>query len=180
MSIVPLALPGVFLLDAFHATDERGTFVKTLHGPTLVEAGLESEFPESFYSTSKHGVLRGMHFQRPPHDHAKLVHVVAGEVLDAVIDLRREGGHYGQAITVSLQAGTPQLLYIPRGCAHGFCTVSEEATMLYFTSTPHAPESDAGIRWDSAGSDWPGTEHTVSERDAALPALSAFETPFLT
>ena len=155
--------------------DSRGSFVKLLHGPSFEAAGLEWRFPEQYCSTSRQGVLRGMHFQTPPHDHAKLVYCLSGRVLDVALDLRRGSQTYGQAFSAELDGEITAGLYLPRGFAHGFLTLSEEATLAYFVETVHAPESDAGVRWDSFGFAWPTDNPPTSPRDAALPLFGDLE-----
>lgn len=171
-------IPGCFeLLPKVHK-DKRGTFVKTFHEPAFKKLGLHAAFPEEFYSVSGKGVLRGLHFQAPPEDQVKLVCCLEGEVLDAVLDLRKKSGTYGKAFTLKLNAKKGNMLYIPRGCAHGFYSLSAKSLMLYKTSTVHSVEKDAGILWNSAGIKWPCKKPLISPRDAAFPALKDFKSPF--
>ena len=175
--ILTTALQGCLIVKPRIRSDARGRFVKTLHKTLFSEMGLESGFCEQYHSTSARGVLRGLHFQTPPHDHVKLVTCLTGEVLDALVDLRVGSPTYGVAETVALSGAEALLLYIPRGIAHGFCTRSEEALMLYNVTSEYAPTHDTGIRWDSVGIAWPG-DPVVSERDAGFVALAHFESPF--
>ena len=178
MELVPTALSGCFEIKPRVFTDNRGQFVKTFHKELFAQANLATEYVEQFYSHSRQGVLRGLHFQTPPRDHAKLVFCVAGDVLDAVVDLRAGSPTYGRHIVIQLSAGAANMIYVPSGMAHGFYTLSSTATMVYNTTSVHAPEHDGGIRWDSAGIRWPGERPIVSPRDAAFPALADFQTPF--
>lgn len=173
-------IPGVKLITLNAIEDERGWFLKTFHAPTFAAVGLETDFPESFVSLSKRNVIRGMHFQTPPHDHAKIVRCLIGRVLDVVLDLRRQSATYGQYATFKLDAANPQAVYIPRGMAHGFLTLSDEAVLEYHTSTVHHPASDSGIRWDSFGFDWGLGEavSTLSARDRAFAAFDMADLPF--
>lgn len=172
------AIPGCFeLLPKVHK-DKRGTFVKTFHAPGFKKLGLHADFTEEFYSASKKGVLRGLHFQTPPQDHIKVVSCLRGEVLDAVLDLRKKSGTYGKHFTLKLNAEKGNMLYIPKGCAHGFYSLSADSVMLYKTSTIHSVENDAGILWNSAGIKWPGKKPLISPRDAAFPELRDFKSPF--
>jgi dTDP-4-dehydrorhamnose 3,5-epimerase len=159
--------------------DARGTFQKIFRSDSLAKKGFTGTFRESFISFSKPNVLRGMHFQLPPHDHWKLVNCVKGKVLDVCVNLR-QGESYGavHAFELSEQAG--HSLLIPPGYAHGFLTQgSEEAGILYLTSTEHHPEYDAGIRWDSFGYQWPNSSDIVlSDRDRAFPAMDDFASPW--
>jgi dTDP-4-dehydrorhamnose 3,5-epimerase len=172
-------IDGVKLITLAPIHDERGWFLKTFHAPTFAAAGLETAFPESFVSISKRNVIRGMHFQTPPHDHAKIVRCISGQVLDVALDIRRDSKTYGQHVTFTLAATNPQAVYVPRGIAHGFLTVSDEAVLEYHTSTVHHPASDKGIRWDSFDCQWPlqGAPLT-SPRDAAFARLADFQSPF--
>ena len=135
-------------------SDERGSFVKTFHKEMFLDRGLECNFAEEYYSISKQGVLRGMHFQRPPHHHAKLVYCVSGKVIDVVVDLDEKKAN---------------AIYIPPGLAHGFYTLSKQAMLIYKVTTMYAPDHDTGIRWDSAGIEWPNKDPIVSIRDQNLP-----------
>jgi dTDP-4-dehydrorhamnose 3,5-epimerase len=122
-------------------------------------------------------VVRGMHFQLPPHDHEKLVYVTAGSILDVVVDLRRTSGTYGQVFSVELVEHQSSL-FIPRGFAHGFLALSPNATVVYNVATGYQPTADAGIRWDSLGFAWPVAAPIMSDRDAAFPSLAEFSSPF--
>lgn len=180
MQIVQELLPGCFVLQAQHGADARGHFVKTYHQDRFAALGLPLVPAEAFHSLSLRHVIRGMHFQRPPHAHAKLVYCTQGRVLDVLLDLRR-GPHHGRSASVVLAAEQPLLVYIPKGIAHGFMAQSEQALMHYMTSTVHAPEADCGIRWDSFGFDWglpAGVAPLLSPRDQAHPTLADFDSPF--
>jgi dTDP-4-dehydrorhamnose 3,5-epimerase len=166
------------LIKPFFNEDERGSFVKTFHADEFAAQGLDNDFRESFYSESKKGVIRGMHFQLPPEDHSKLVFCTTGEVLDVILDLRKDSPMFGKAKSFSLSAENRDMLYIPKGCAHGFYTVSDIATVFYFTSTVHSKPHDTGIRYDSFGFDWPGLGHVLSARDKSFITLDEFDSPF--
>jgi len=175
--IVDTLLPGCVLLEAPRFEDARGSFVKTFHRDVFAELGIRLDVAEEYYSVSHRGVIRGMHFQVPPHDHDKLVLCTRGEVLDVVVDLRRGAGH-GRVASTTLSADNRRVLFVPRGVAHGFVARTDEATMLYKTSTVHAPESDRGVRWDSFGFDWGVDAPVLSDRDRRHPALAEFDSPF--
>lgn len=172
-------LPGVHVIESFHAVDERGQFVKTLRSDWLKSAGVQFELREEFYSVSQRGVLRGMHFQIPPADHQKLVTCIVGTVLDVLLDVR-SGPTYGQTWSLELSAANPRTLLIPRGIAHGFLSLSQGSIMLYKTDHPHSPDHDCGIAWDSFDFDWPleGMAPLTSDRDSHHPPLADWETPF--
>ncbi len=160
-------------------TDNRGSLVKTFHEPTFIKKKLFVGFKECFYSTSKKGVLRGMHFQLPPHDHSKMVYVVAGQVMDVVLDLRIGSPSFGQYDVFELSYKVGNMAYIPIGVAHGYLVLSDEATVVYQTGTVHNVGCDAGIRWDSFGVDWPETNVLMSERDWSFPRMQEFRSPFM-
>ncbi|MEQ9886776.1 MULTISPECIES: dTDP-4-dehydrorhamnose 3,5-epimerase [Pectobacterium] len=176
MKINATNLDGIYEIDNKLFKDERGFFVKTFHAPTFIENGLEGDFTESFYSTSHKGVLRGMHFQLPPYDHTKLVYCVSGEILDVVVDIRIGSKTFGEYFSTTLSSEKANALYIGRGYAHGFLALSESATMVYMTSTVHAPDHDSGIRWDSFGFDWNGKDvkYIISQRDLNFPLLKSW------
>ncbi len=171
-------LPGLLLLEAPIQRDPRGSFTKVFHAEAFKAAGLRTDFKESYYSTSATGVLRGMHFQLPPHAHAKLVYVTAGRVLDVALDLRR-GPSYGKYFSTELTTEQGQMLYMPEGFAHGFYVAEGPATMVYLVTSEYAPASDAGVRWDSFGFTWPAATPGMSVRDAALPVLQDFGSAFI-
>lgn len=172
-------LPGVFEINLFHATDRRGTFVKPYHKDTLETHGLVSEFRESFYSTNKKGVIRGMHFQYPPHEHAKIVYCTSGKLIDVILDLRKGSPTFGKWAHVELSGDNYKAVYLPVGVAHGFCALEDNTTMVYLTSTVHTPVSDAGVLYNSFEYPWPVENPVLSERDLAFPALANLNTPFL-
>jgi len=178
VDFLPTAIPGCFEIKPRVQEDERGLFVKTFHADAFRERGLAYSFAEEYYSVSHQRVLRGFHFHLPPHNHAKLVYCLAGEVLDAVVDLRRGSSTFGQYELFELTAKKKNILYIPSGLAHGFYVQSGDALMIYKTTTLYSPEHDAGIRWDSVGINWPDKSPIVSERDHKFVRLAEFESPF--
>jgi dTDP-4-dehydrorhamnose 3,5-epimerase len=179
MDFEPLGLPGAWLVQARVLHDARGSFVKAFHAPTFAARGLRTDWREDYVSSSHLGVLRGMHFQTPPADHAKLVFCTAGAVLDLVLDLRRGSPTYGEHRAVTLSAENGFGLYIPSGLAHGFLSVSALSTMHYKVTSVHAPEHDAGIAWNSFGFPWPTNDPRLSDRDRQHPPLEDFQSPFV-
>ncbi len=170
-------LPGAWHLRLKRFVDARGSFVKTYARSVFAAQGVAIELLEEFYSISHRDVIRGLHFQLPPHNHAKLVYCPVGAVLDVLVDLRRGPGQ-GQVRSVELRGDEPSVLLIPSGIAHGFRALRDDSLMVYKTTTEHAPSHDAGIRWDSIGFDWGATAPIVSARDSAHPALADFDSPF--
>ena len=178
MTIKSEPLPGVFLLKPRVFSDHRGFFVKTFQDEAYRELGFQFQPTEEFYSSSQKNVLRGMHFQVPPQDHAKLVYCLKGGVLDVLLDLRKESPMFGQAVSAELSSKNYLQFYIPRGVAHGFLALVDDSVMIYKTSTSHSPVHDAGIRWDSFGFDWGVGAPIISTRDAGLAAFEVFTSPF--
>jgi dTDP-4-dehydrorhamnose 3,5-epimerase len=119
-----------------------------------------------------------MHFQTPPHDHAKIVNCVSGRVLDVVLDLRKNSQSYGKAIGKELTASNETTLFIPRGCAHGFYSYEDNSIICYVVETNHNKDSDKGDLWNSFGFKWPSEQAILSDRDLQFPTLQEFENPF--
>src|SRR5258706_12995753 len=140
----PTALPGCLELTAVVRKDARGHFIKTVHAGFFDSHAMRSDFREQYYSVSHRNVLRGLHFQLPPQQHAKLVYCTAGSVLDAVLDLRA-GETYGRHILVEIGAEKANMIYIPEGCAHGFLTLSDSATLVYNVTSVYSAQHDTGI-----------------------------------
>jgi dTDP-4-dehydrorhamnose 3,5-epimerase len=178
MQLIPTILPGCLEIRPFYSQDERGTFVKTFHANQFSKIGLPIEWREEYYSKSYKDVIRGMHFQTPPFDHEKLVYCLQGSVLDVVVDLRKSSPTFCRYVAVELNAKTGHGLYIPKGMAHGFRVLSQEALMAYKVTTEYAPENDSGIRWDSFGFNWGLEKPIVSVRDAAHVNLSEYLSHF--
>ncbi|MDP2139062.1 MAG: dTDP-4-dehydrorhamnose 3,5-epimerase [Candidatus Didemnitutus sp.] len=175
---LPINIPGVRLFEPRVFRDPRGDFVKTFHKEAYAGLGIQFVLAEQFYSVSKKNVLRGMHFQLPPHDHAKLVYCVAGRVLDVLLDLRKDSPNFGKSIGIEMGVEDHRILYIPSGLAHGFLSLEDQSLMIYQTSAIHAPCHDVGIHWDSFGFKWPVQHPIVSTRDAAFQPLVDFTSPF--
>ncbi len=172
------SLPPVRELRPKLFSDVRGLFVKTFVRTEFARLGLRTDFAESYYSLSHERVVRGMHFQTPPHDHAKLVYCLTGRVLDVVVDLRRREATYGHVSTTEISSDIGNLLYIPPGFAHGFLVLEAPAIMLYHVTSEYAPAADAGFRWDSIGFNWPEPCPVVSARDAGFQSFADFISPF--
>lgn len=172
-------IPGCNEIQPRIFEDARGRFVKVFNHDEFAKLNLETDFSEEYYSHSIRGVIRGMHFQAPPSEHVKVVYCVQGEVQDVVLDLRIGSPSYGQAVGITLSAQQGNLIYIPKGIAHGFCTTSETATLVYMVSTVYDPQNDVGILWNSFGHKWPATQPVLSQRDSSFLPLKKFESPFV-
>jgi dTDP-4-dehydrorhamnose 3,5-epimerase len=180
MNLVGEPLPGVKILKPFVFADTRGDFVKPFHEGQLAEHGISMAVKEEFFSTSQTGVLRGMHFQLPPHAHQKLVYCITGRVLDVLLDLRTDSPSYGSCAAFELSAANRHLVYIPVGFAHGFLCLEDNSCLVYKTDAVHAPSADSGILWNSFGFEWPlnGIDPVISSRDLTHPAFANFASPF--
>lgn len=178
MKIESTTLPGCFLLQPDVREDARGRFVKPFNRAWFQQNGLDHAFEEVFYSVSHRGVLRGLHFQTPPHEHAKLVYCMAGRAFDVLLDIRVGSPTEGRHACFELSAVQGNMLYMPPGIAHGFCALSDDVRMVYQTTSAHEPASDQGILWNTAGIRWPDMPHTVSDRDQAFAAYADFSSPF--
>jgi len=170
---IPTSLEGVLRIKPFVYEDERGIFLETYRSSAFEAAGLGLDFVQQNHSRSHMGVLRGLHYQRPPYGQAKLIRVIRGRVWDVVVDLRSDSASYGRWEGHTLYAQDGCLLYVPEGFAHGFLALEEGSELLYACSAEYRPESEAGVRWNDPelSIPWPLREVIVSARDAALPFL---------
>jgi dTDP-4-dehydrorhamnose 3,5-epimerase len=166
-------IPGCFEIQCKSVGDERGRFVKTYAASAFTLIGLATPFAECFYSVSKVRVLRGMHFQLPPADHAKLVYCLSGAVLDIALDLRCDSPAFQQAESFLLDEESARAVYLPKGLAHGFYVLQGPALMMYHVTAEYDPALDAGLCWDSFDFQWLDPKPIVSERDRNLPAMHA-------
>ena len=168
-----LANPEVLLIEPRTVRDNRGHFMETYKRSEFAAAGVTDVFVQENQSSSQGRVLRGLHYQRPPHAQSKLVRVVAGKVFDVVVDLRPDSPTSGRWVGLNLSADDRSLLYIPSWCAHGFCVLSERAEVVYHASAEYSPECEAGVMWNdpALGIDWPIKDPIVSERDRNWPPL---------
>ena len=169
-----LEIPGVLLITPRVYADTRGSFMETYKRSEFAAAGIPEIFVQQNHSTSLHGVLRGLHFQRPPLAQSKLIRVVSGRIFDVAVDLRPDspGGRRWVGVELSAEAGS--LMYVPERCAHGFCVLSERAEVVYLTSSEYSPEHESGIMWNDPELNiaWPVPDPIVSGRDAHWPPLA--------
>jgi dTDP-4-dehydrorhamnose 3,5-epimerase len=178
MKLHETIIPGCFEIEYISREDARGSFVKTFHSTAFREMGLEADFLESFFSYSHRNVLRGMHFQLPPADGAKLVYCMQGHVLDVALDLRVGSPAYGEYASFELSAKKAAAAYIPRGVAHGFCTLEADSAVVYHVTSEYDSKLDSGVLWDSFGFPWPGKAPVISERDSRFASFRDFKGPF--
>lgn len=167
-------IEGVFIIEPKVFGDERGYFMETYNKADFHKAGITNEFVQDNQSKSRKGVLRGLHFQKQ-YPQAKLVRVTKGEVYDVAVDLREGSPTYGKYVGVVLSAEKKNQFFIPRGFAHGFLVLSEEAEFTYKCDEFYHPEDEGGIRWDdpSIGIQWPdvGMSYVLSKKDNAYISI---------
>jgi len=177
MQVIPTAIPDVLIVEPRVFGDARGFFVESWNRRTFAAAGLDVDFVQDNHSRSTRGVLRGLHYQIR-HAQGKLVRVVAGEVYDVVVDLRRASPTFGKHVAVTLNADDGKMLWVPPGFAHGFCVTSGSADFLYKTTDYWHAEHERTLLWnDSAlGIAWPVRDPVIAPKDAAGVPLARAET----
>ena len=170
-------LPDAFVIDLDRWVDERGFFARVWCRDEFAAADLTTELAQCSISRSTQvGTLRGMHFQRAPHEEAKLVRCTRGAIYDVIVDLRPASATRGRWTAVELDATSGRALYVPKGFAHGFQTLEDDTDVLYMISNRYAPEAATGFRWDDPlfAVVWPETSlRTISERDCSWPDFEA-------
>jgi dTDP-4-dehydrorhamnose 3,5-epimerase len=176
MKVTPTGLPEVLLIEPAVHGDARGFFMESFNQRAFEAAvGRHVEFVQDNHSRSARGVLRGLHYQLPPHAQGKLVRVTRGAVFDVAVDMRRGSPRFGRWFGVELSGDNHRQLWIPPGFAHGFLVLSDQADFLYKTTDYYAPQCEAALRWDdpTVAIAWPdtGAAPQVSAKDAAAPEL---------
>jgi len=181
MKIVETKLPGVKLIEPVVFEDSRGFFMESYNFRKFGELGISVTFVQDNHSLSKDkGVLRGLHYQLNPMAQSKLVRVTAGAIFDVVVDIRQGSPTYGQWESFVLSAENKLQLFVPRGFAHGFCTLEPNTEVLYKVDNYYSPEHDRGIAWNdpALGIPWPVEHPILSEKDARHPRLAEAENNF--
>ncbi|MGD8992667.1 MAG: dTDP-4-dehydrorhamnose 3,5-epimerase [Desulfobacterales bacterium] len=172
MHLIPTEIQDVRIIEPQVFKDDRGYFLETYHGRRYESAGLCDVFVQDNLSYSIRNALRGLHFQvtRPQ---AKLVRVIRGEIFDVAVDIRHTSATFGRWVSTHLSEHNKRQMYIPSGCAHGFCVLSDSAHVSYKCSDFYDPHDEGGILWSdpALAIDWPIPHPIVSEKDAALPVL---------
>ncbi|WP_298999915.1 dTDP-4-dehydrorhamnose 3,5-epimerase [uncultured Tenacibaculum sp.] len=183
MIFTKTAIPEVIIIEPKVFGDHRGYFFESFNQKEFEENIGKINFVQDNESKSSFGVLRGLHFQKPPYTQAKLVRCIKGKVLDVVVDVRKHSPSYGKYIAVELSEENKKQLFIPRGFAHGFVTLSEEAIFAYKVDNWYAPEYDAGIIWNdpTLNIDWKINPEDVilSSKDQQLQTFKDLVTPFV-
>jgi dTDP-4-dehydrorhamnose 3,5-epimerase len=173
MKVIETAIRGVLLLEPRVFADPRGSFMETFHSQRYAEAGIRGPFIQDNFTRSMKGALRGLHFQEPQAQ-GKLVQVLAGEVFDVVVDVRRGSPTFRQWVGMILSSATPQQLWVPPGFAHGFCVLSDVAHFHYKCTEAYSPQAEQTIAWNDPdlAIRWPITDPVLSPKDAAAPKLA--------
>ena len=183
MNLIKTTLDGLVVLKPTIFKDNRGYFMESYNKKNINKLLGNVNFVQDNESESSRGVLRGLHFQKPPFAQAKLVRCIEGKVLDVVVDIRKNSKTYGQYFTTELSGENKKQVFIPRGFAHGFLVLSESAIFAYKVDNTYAPEHDAGIRWNDpiVNIQWglSESEVLVSDKDAQLPFFNEFDSPFI-
>ncbi len=180
MQVTPTPFRGLLVVQPRVFTDDRGYFFEAWNKKAFDAAGIPGEYVQDNESGSEKNVIRGLHFQLPPHAQAKLVRVSRGAVLDVVVDLRQKEPTYMQHFKLRLDEHNHTMLYIPEGFAHGFLTLEDDTIFTYKCTKVYHRESDRGIRWNdpALGIDWESSNPTLSEKDQVAPLLKDFDNPF--
>lgn len=172
-----LAIPDVKVIRTDRFSDARGYFCETFQRSAFAEKGILHDFVQDNQSSSDRiGTVRGLHFQRSPFAQAKLIRVLNGAILDIAVDLRRSSPNFGKHIAIQLDSESGEQLFIPKGFAHGFCTLQPKTVVLYKVDQVYAPSHDGGVYWadPALAIKWPVTpsEAQISPKDQILPALN--------
>jgi len=182
MNVLTTPIEGLLVIEPQVFRDARGYFVETYNEERYQQAGINARFVQDNQSCSCYGVVRGLHFQRPPYSQAKLVCCTQGKVLDVAVDLRKDSPTYGKWYSVELTEENKRQFFIPRGFAHGFSVLSEKAVFTYKCDNLYHPEADGGLLLSdpALNIDWqvPEQERILSEKDKKHPLLKNLENPF--
>lgn len=181
MNFIPSKLSGVELIEPDVHRDHRGFFLESYTKDKFIRGGVSAVFVQDNHSCSRvKGVVRGLHFQRPPCAQSKLIRVTRGAIYDVAVDLRKASPTFGKWQGFDLSAENFRQLFVPAGFAHGFCTTEDDTEVQYKVDNIYSPEADAGIRWDDPafGIDWPVKKPILSDKDARLPFLKEIVSPF--
>ena len=182
MKFIKTEIPDVYIIEPSVFGDNRGYFLESFNLEKFEENVYPIKFVQDNESKSSKGVLRGLHFQKPPFDQAKLVRCIEGRVMDVAVDIRKGSPTYGNHVAIELTGKNKRQLFVPRGFAHGFLVLSDSATFAYKVDNTYAPDHDAGIRWNDKelNIQWGLIDSIVkvSAKDAELPFFLEFESPF--
>ena len=180
MEIIPTEIPDVLIVKPKVFTDDRGYFLETYNLEKFTAAGIPSKFVQDNESKSAKGVLRGLHFQKPPFAQGKLVRVICGAVLDVAVDLRQQSPTYGKWVAVKLTAENKWMCWIPEGFAHGFLTLEEDTIFSYKCTNVYNQASEGSIRWNDTtlGINWGTKSPKLAEKDRIAREFGKLEKIF--
>lgn len=183
MKFIKTEIPDVYIIEPSVFGDNRGYFLESFNLEKFEENVYPIKFIQDNESKSSKGVLRGLHFQKPPFDQAKLVRCIEGRVMDVAVDIRKGSLTYGKHVAIELTGENKRQLFVPRGFAHGFSVLSDTAVFAYKVDNKYAPESDSGIRYDDKelNIDWGLYKEKIqlSEKDKNLSFFKDLESPFI-
>ena len=183
LEVRSLAIPDVKVIRPDRFSDVRGYFCETFQRSAFAEKGILHDFVQDNQSSSdRGGTIRGLHFQRPPFAQAKLIRVLSGAILDVVVDLRRSSSTFGKHVAVTLDSDAGEQLFVPKGFAHGFCTLQPKTVVFYKVDQVYAPSHDGGVYWADPALEieWPVTaaDAQVSAKDKSLPKFDQLNPVF--
>jgi dTDP-4-dehydrorhamnose 3,5-epimerase len=172
-----IALKDAKIIEPQVFEDDRGFFMETYVEEKFEEEGINADFVQENHSKSEHGVLRGLHYQKDEYAQGKLVRCTQGIIIDVIVDLRRDSETFGETKKVILSEHNKKMLWVPRGFAHGFYTLSETAEVQYKADNDYAPDQETGITWNDPQLDinWPTEDPKLSEKDKEWPTLEEAE-----
>ncbi|NDF98330.1 MAG: dTDP-4-dehydrorhamnose 3,5-epimerase [Chitinophagia bacterium] len=183
MPFIKTELPDLLVFEPVVHSDARGYFFESYNQSVFQEQGIDNKWVQDNQSSSQYGVIRGLHFQAPPHAQTKLVRVLQGCILDVAIDIRKGSPTFGKSFTVELSAENKKQLLVPKGFAHGFAVLSEQAEVLYKCDALYNKPSEQGILYTDPdlAINWmiPADRAIVSEKDKVLPRLKELDSPFI-
>ena len=180
MEVIKTEIEGLLIIKPKVFEDSRGYFYESYNKRKLEEAGIDYDFVQDNQSLSSRGVLRGLHFQNPPHEQGKLIRVITGSVLDVALDIRKNSPTYGKWVSVELNAKNKLMFWVPPGFAHGFATLEDNTTFFYKCTGFYKLESEGGILWNDPelAIDWKIADPLLSEKDKECPLFKELESKF--
>ncbi len=180
MKIIKTPIQGLFVIEPKVHYDDRGYFFESYNKERFASHGLDMEFAQDNESKSSKGVVRGLHFQKPPYAQGKLVRVLQGRVRDVAVDIRKGSPTYGKYYSIELDSEKKNMFYIPEGFAHGFITLEDNTIFSYKCTNIYNKESEGAIIWndEAIGIDWNIDNPILSERDRLNPSFKEFDSPF--
>ena len=178
MKLIETSLEDAYVVETDLHRDRRGSFLEIFNADAMANCGLNVNFVQDNCSHSlEPGTIRGLHFQRDPHAQAKLVWTLTGSVYDVIVDLRKGSRTFLKWESFELSAHRPLMIFVPRGFAHGFCTLEPDTRVFYKVDAPYNPRAEGGIRWDDPrlAIPWPADSPVLSDKDAGLPFLKELD-----